>query len=235
MAETGQQLGLDGAVEAVVDALVDGRSDPAVGLADFADLRHFPGHVVGEGEFVKEALRVQVVDGAEGVEVGGRPVRRVEVPHVDFRRLERRQRPVQVLAQVVRSVGPLVGIGGLADGGVEFGVHDDAPVLPVESAEVLFRGAAAVEAGRVDFVVAVGLEYVEDLLRFVEVGDSRLLGAVTDGHGAEDDIDGGLRLGCHGEYMLAKEERGWDIIPMIVTLSSFIERKSGFSGQKDRV
>lgn len=58
MAQTGEELYLNGAVERIVDALVNGRLDPAVGLADLADLRDFPGHVVGDGELVEEALVV---------------------------------------------------------------------------------------------------------------------------------------------------------------------------------
>ena len=52
--------------------------------------------------------------------------------------------------------------------------------------------------------MAVGLEDVEDLLRFTEVADPGLLSAVADGHGAEDDIDRGFLLGCHSAYSLQK-------------------------------
>lgn len=71
MPETGKEFGFHGAVEGVVDALVDCRLNPVVGTADFADLSDFPGHVVADGEVGEEALLVQLVDFAEGVDEGG--------------------------------------------------------------------------------------------------------------------------------------------------------------------
>ncbi len=89
MAQTGEQFGFDGAVEGVVDALVDGRFDPAVRFTDLAHLRYFPRHVVGYGEPVEEALFMEFVDASQCVDVGSRPVRCVQVPHVDFLRVQR--------------------------------------------------------------------------------------------------------------------------------------------------
>lgn len=89
-----------------------------------------------------------------------------------------------------RSVCPLVFIRGMPNGRIELCVHDNTPFLPVELTKVFLGGATAVVARCVDFVVAVGLENVEDLLGLIEVADAGLLGAVADCHGAEDDIDG---------------------------------------------
>ena len=59
MAEAGEEFLLDGAVEGVVDALVDGGLDPVVGAGDFADLGDFPGHVVGDAEVGEETAFVE--------------------------------------------------------------------------------------------------------------------------------------------------------------------------------
>ena len=139
VAQAGEEFGLDGAVQRVVHALVDGGLDPAVGIAQLADLRHFPRLVVADGEAREVAFFVEVVDGAHGHLVGRRPVRTVQVPHVDFIGLQRFQGGHQVAAQVLRVVRPAafwgVRLGHLsACGGVELGVHYDPPLLPVQFA-----------------------------------------------------------------------------------------------------
>lgn len=55
-------------------------------------------------------------------------------------------------------------------GGMEPGVHDDAPLLLIELPEVFFGRAAAILARGIDFVMAVKLEDVKDLAGFGEVG-----------------------------------------------------------------
>ena len=57
VAETGQQLRLDGAVHGVVDALVYDGFDPALALADLADLRYL-GRVSDLSEVVVEGILI---------------------------------------------------------------------------------------------------------------------------------------------------------------------------------
>ena len=46
----------------MVDALIYGRHDAAVALADFAHRGYLPGHVVADAEIVEEAFLMQLVD-----------------------------------------------------------------------------------------------------------------------------------------------------------------------------
>jgi hypothetical protein len=63
--------------------------------------------------------------------------------------------------------------------------------LPVQLAEVFLTGSFAVEARRVDFSMAVLLEYVEDGGAGGKGVHAGLLGAwLAEGHGAEDDVEG---------------------------------------------
>lgn len=57
-------------MQGVVDALVDAGLDPAVLVAQLADLRHFPRHVVADAQPLEAAFIVQVVDGLHGDFVG---------------------------------------------------------------------------------------------------------------------------------------------------------------------
>lgn len=90
------------------------------------------------------------------------------------------------------SSGRFVGFGqGASRGGVVLCVHDQSTFLPVQLAEVFLTGSFAVEARRVDFSMAVLLEYVEDGGAGGKGVYAGLLGAwLAEGHGAEDDVKG---------------------------------------------
>lgn len=103
---------------------------------------------------------------------------------------------------MVRSVCLLILVHLFSHCGIELGVHDNAPLLPIELPEVFFGRAAAIVARGIDFVMAVGLEDVKDLAGFGEVGHSGLFLAIAYGHGPEDDIDCGFGLWCHGVLQL---------------------------------
>ena len=83
LAEAREELGLDFPVHGVVDALVDGRLDPAVGAAEGHDLGDLPGHVVGDPEALELALLVEVVYRLQSHFIRGGTVRSMQVPHVD--------------------------------------------------------------------------------------------------------------------------------------------------------
>ena len=200
-----EQLGFNGAIEGVADALVDGRFDPAVCFAYLADRCHLPSHVIRYRELVEEALLMQLIDFSQGVDVGSGPIRSVQVPHIDLLRIQRLQRPLHILPQMFWPVCPLVFIHASPSSWVEFCVHDNAPLLSIELAQVLFRDTTTMAARCVYFVMAVGLENVKDLLRFTEVTDAGLLCPVADGHGAEDDINSECRMGCHS--MCGKDDQ----------------------------
>ena len=87
---------------------------------------------------------------------------------MDLLRIQCLQASLQVLVQVFWSVCPSVGIQGSAYGRVEFGVHDQSAVLPVDLPQVFFRRAATVDTCGVDLVVAMRLKDVEYLVRLVE-------------------------------------------------------------------
>lgn len=99
------------------------------------------------------------------------------------------------------SSGGFVGFGhGASRGGVVLCVHDQSTFLPVQLAEVFLTGSFAVEARRVDFSMAVLLEYVEDGGAGGKGVHAGLLGAwLAEGHGAEDDVEGwGVGAGHFG-------------------------------------
>ena len=100
------------------------------------------------------------------------------------------------------SVYPLILVHIFSHGGIELGVHDNAPLLPIELPEVFFGRATAIVARGIDFVMAVGLEDVKDLAGFGEVGHSGLFLAIANGHGPEDDLDCEFGLWCHGVLQL---------------------------------
>lgn len=55
LAETGKELRLYRSVEGIVHALICDRFDPAVSIAEFADLCDFPGRVVADPEPIEFA------------------------------------------------------------------------------------------------------------------------------------------------------------------------------------
>ena len=77
LAEAGEELGFDLAMNRVVDTLVHSWLYPAIGAADPHDLGYLPGHVIGDPEALELALLVELVDGAEGLFVGRGAVRSV--------------------------------------------------------------------------------------------------------------------------------------------------------------
>lgn len=88
--------------------------------------------------------------------------------------------------------GGSVGFGhGASRGGVVLCVRDQSTFLPVQLAEVFLTGSFAVEARRVDFPMAVLLEYVEDSGAGGKGVHAGLFGAwLAEGHGPEDDVEG---------------------------------------------
>ncbi len=58
MAETGEELGLDGTVDRVIDTLVNAGFYPTIAVAEFANLGDFPGLVVADCEACEVALFV---------------------------------------------------------------------------------------------------------------------------------------------------------------------------------
>ena len=99
------------------------------------------------------------------------------------------------------SSGRFIGSGhGAPRGGVVLCIHDQSAFLPVQLAEVFLTGSFAVEARRVDFSMAVLLEYVDDGGAGGKGVHAGLLGAwLAEGHGAKDDVEGwGVRVGHLG-------------------------------------
>lgn len=187
MAEAGDEFGLDGAVERVIDSLVDDRANPSISIADFHEASHFPGLEVRDSEAVEEPFLVQLVDGAEGVFEAHDAVGAVEVEHVYFFAVQRFQTSAQPQADVFGRVRVVLlwlghGRGWESFGGgvqlpyvkigIELGVHNETALLPVYGAQVFFGGAVAVAACRVDLVVAVGLKDVDDFCGFVGAVDT---------------------------------------------------------------
>lgn len=103
------------------------------------------------------------------------------------------------------SSGGFVGFGhGASRGGVVLCVHDQSTLLPVQLAEVFLTRSFAVEARRVDFSMAVPLEYVEDGGAGGKGVHAGLLGAwLAECHGAEDDVEGwGFGAGHFGPNLV---------------------------------
>src|SRR6516225_6956310 len=112
------------------------------------------------------------------------------------------------------SSGRFVGFGQAAScGGVILCVHDQPTFLPIQLAEVFLTGSFAVEARRVDFSMAVLLEYVEDGGAGGKGVHAGLLGAwLAECHGAEDDVEGwGFGAGHFG-LNLVFAFWDWDLI-----------------------
>lgn len=211
-AQAGQELVLDGAVQGVVHALVDGGRGPAVLRAELAYGRDFPGHEVGDAPAQEAAFFVQLVYFCEGFFKGDTAIRTVQVPEVDALAAQGFQRREETCAQA-RGVKVRYGAPHDAvDVGVVLRADGEAAGLPGEGAEVRLGGAGAVEAGGVEFGVAVGLEGGEDGgaggevrgadlffawegVRWIgEEGQGKGGGSTffAKGHGAEDDFE--LRL-----------------------------------------
>lgn len=66
-------------------------------------------------------------------------------------------------------------IRGEVGSGEVLGVHDHASLLPLQLAQHLFRGTHAVGSCRVNFVVAMLLKHVQDILGGVDIVHARLL------------------------------------------------------------
>jgi len=60
--ETWEQFRIDGAVESVVDSLVGGGFVPTILIADFTNLSHLPGNVVGNCKSFNLSFFVKIVD-----------------------------------------------------------------------------------------------------------------------------------------------------------------------------
>lgn len=129
----------------------------------------------------------------------------MEVPHIDLVRFQDFEGCHQVFSDVFGAVGPsplrtaVVGFAQrwVSAGGVVFGVHYQTSRFPVKGAEVFFGGAVGVEAGGVDFFVAMFLEDIEDRATIGDCKDSGLFSAFfAKSHCPEDNLELGF-MGSH--------------------------------------
>ena len=97
--QAGQEFSFDGAVDSVIDALVDSRTDPSVPYAQLADSCDLPAHIVAQAEPGESAFFMQVVAGAKGFFERGGAVGTVEVPEVEVGGVQGLEGRREVLAE----------------------------------------------------------------------------------------------------------------------------------------
>jgi hypothetical protein len=97
MSLTRKQLWLNRTMEGVVDSLAHSWSDPAIAVAQLANLRHFPRHVIADRESSEIPLFMQLIDLAQRPLKSCRLVRSMQRLHMNFLSLQRLQRAHKVL------------------------------------------------------------------------------------------------------------------------------------------
>ena len=157
--------------DCVVHGLVNGRLHPASLLANVVHLGDFPGSKVGKTQIDELSLLVQLIYSTECLFEWHGMVRRVQVEDVDTVCSQFFETSLKMLLQPIRLVNAsLIRI--------HFGGESKAAVLPPRLARPCLLLAANVHAGCVDLIVALGLEVVEMLSKFVELSDARAAGLV---------------------------------------------------------
>ena len=162
----GDQLGFDGACDGVVHSLPDCGAHPVVVFAVHDYFCDLEGGEVAQAELDEFALFVHLVQFLQRLGEGDAAVCGVEVEDVDAVRPQffetRVERCFEVLAAVCADCAR-----------VAFCCEGETAVFPFGFARVGFLFAGDVGAGGVDFVVALGLEVVEDGVVGLEGGDAR--------------------------------------------------------------
>src|ERR1700727_2412783 len=84
VAEAGNELGFNGALECIIETLEDGRFNPAIFFTNLTYLGYFPGLKIGYTETSKVAFPVELVDFAEGILEGCVSIRAVQIKHINL-------------------------------------------------------------------------------------------------------------------------------------------------------
>ena len=172
--------------DAIIHALINGRPHPTSLIASNDHLRHLKSREIAQTQLHKLALLVQLIQLLERVGEGDRSIGRMQVEDIHTIRLQFRQRLVQHFPDDFGFVQ-----AGLV--GIPFGGEGQAALFPVGVRTPGFLLSTDVDAGGVDFVVALLLEVVEALVELVEAGDT---GAFVDvgaeGHEPQDNLEGVL-------------------------------------------
>jgi hypothetical protein len=122
-------------------------------------LGYLPGHKVAQAKATEAAFLVQLVDFAQSFLKGRIAVWSMKVENIDIFGLERFQAVRQPASKILGLVGVSIRKGsGTSSIGVQLCVHNETAFFPCEVSDHFLRGSAAVNAGCIDFVVAMTLE-----------------------------------------------------------------------------
>ncbi|QBZ64949.1 hypothetical protein PoMZ_06650, partial [Pyricularia oryzae] len=193
--QRGQQLGLDGARDGVVHALVHGRPHPAVVPARHDHLGHLERGKVAQAQLRKLALFVQLVQGRERFGEGSGAVLKADrITQL----LQTRLNPLDnLVCRVHTRLQWIHDLGG----------HLEALFPPSRLARKGLLLPANISTRRVQLAVAAALEDIERLLEGVQVCDaSAPLLFSSKGHQTQDDAVLGWSGHSGGRFLGAGEQ-----------------------------
>jgi hypothetical protein len=149
--------------DGVIHGLIHRRQHPSSLLAYIPALSDFPRREVTQPQLHKLSGLVQFVYGAKRLFKRCRVVRCMQIEYINHIGIQFFQRRGKQFFQLLRLVD-----AGL--GRVDFGSNGEPAVFPASVARPAFLCSLAVDARRVDFIIATRLEVVEVLFEFIQGG-----------------------------------------------------------------